>query len=242
MNKVVNNFNYLIDLHTASFGRVNSYYVRADMNDPVTATMARLQYPQIVLHNSGQDGTLRSAAAQKGIKSITVEIGNPQQFQDQFIHWSYKGLLNILEHLGMYNNDKTSNNNANNINDIMSAMKSAEPAVQITGDGTRKQTIELVQGSPVLGPTVVSAMGSHGSLVLPPSLSLSALVPPLERRPYRTVVCSKGFWTYTRTGGVMEVYPVVNSFVRKGALVARIKNIFGTVIDEYFAPCDGMVC
>lgn len=31
MNKIISQFNYLIDLHTASFGRVNSYYVRADM-------------------------------------------------------------------------------------------------------------------------------------------------------------------------------------------------------------------
>lgn len=31
MNKVISQFNYLIDLHTASFGRINSYYVRADM-------------------------------------------------------------------------------------------------------------------------------------------------------------------------------------------------------------------
>lgn len=57
MSKIVNNFNYLIDLHTASFGRVNSYYVRADMNDPITAQMAKLQQPQIILHNSGQDGS-----------------------------------------------------------------------------------------------------------------------------------------------------------------------------------------
>lgn len=31
MNKIMSQFNYMIDLHTASFGRVNSYYVRADM-------------------------------------------------------------------------------------------------------------------------------------------------------------------------------------------------------------------
>ncbi|HQU58269.1 MAG TPA: succinylglutamate desuccinylase/aspartoacylase family protein, partial [Saprospiraceae bacterium] len=31
MNWIVKEFNYLIDLHTASFGRVNSYYIRADM-------------------------------------------------------------------------------------------------------------------------------------------------------------------------------------------------------------------
>lgn len=93
MNKVISQFNYLIDLHTASFGRVNSYYVRADMNDPVSAIMARLQQPQIVLHNSGQDGTLRSAASARGIRAITVEIGNPQLFQSQYVQVSQRFLI-----------------------------------------------------------------------------------------------------------------------------------------------------
>lgn len=56
MNKIIKCFDYLIDLHTASFGRINSYYVRADMNDPVTSTLTKLQQPQIILHNSGNDG------------------------------------------------------------------------------------------------------------------------------------------------------------------------------------------
>jgi predicted deacylase len=56
MQKIISQFNYLIDLHTASFGRVNSYYVRSDMNDPIGAVMAHLQQPQVILHNSGQDG------------------------------------------------------------------------------------------------------------------------------------------------------------------------------------------
>jgi environmental stress-induced protein Ves len=55
--KIVKQLGYLIDLHTASFGRVNSYYVRADMNDPIASVFAKLHQPQIILHNSGQDGT-----------------------------------------------------------------------------------------------------------------------------------------------------------------------------------------
>ncbi|KAI8343670.1 hypothetical protein BC941DRAFT_465833 [Chlamydoabsidia padenii] len=133
MHKILSQFNYMIDLHTASFGRVNSYYVRADMNDPVAAQMAKLQKSQIILHNSGQDGTMRSAAAAKNIKAITVEIGNPQQFQDQYIQ------------------------------------------------------------------------------------------------------------IYTRTGGVLECYPGVNTIIRKGDLIARMKDMFGALIDEYFAPCTSMV-
>lgn len=63
----------------------------------------------------------------------------------------------------------------------------------------------------------------------------------IDSQPFPPVVCSKGFWTYTQTGGVLEVYVTVNSFVQKGMLVARIKDIFGNVQDESFAPCDGMV-
>ncbi|KAL9546455.1 hypothetical protein MBANPS3_006656 [Mucor bainieri] len=176
MNKVISQFNYLIDLHTASFGRVNSYYVRADMNDPVSAIMARLQQPQIVLHNSGQDGTLRSAASARGIRAITVEIGNPQLFQSQYVQWSYIGVMRILDHLAMYTLD-------------------CQPAAD----------------------------------------DQVALGPP------NTILCSKGFWIYTKTGGVLEVYPGVNTIIRKGDLIARIKNIFGNVVDEYYAPCSGIV-
>ncbi|KAI9321442.1 hypothetical protein BX666DRAFT_1902139 [Dichotomocladium elegans] len=176
MRKVISQFNYLIDLHTASFGRINSYYVRADMNDPGSALLAHLQQPQIVLHNSGQDGTLRSAASARGIKAITVEIGNPQLFQNQYIQWSYMGVMRILDNLEMY---------------TMDATKSAHER------------------------------GSRG----PPS----------------TILCSKGFWIYTKTGGVLEVYPGVNTIIRKGDLIARIKNIFGNVVDEYVAPCGGIV-
>jgi predicted deacylase len=56
-----------------------------------------------------------------------------------------------------------------------------------------------------------------------------------------TILCSKGYWIYTNTGGVLEVYPQVNSVVKKGDLIARIKNIFGNIVEEIFAPCTGVV-
>nr|KAJ3423084.1 hypothetical protein HK105_003317 [Polyrhizophydium stewartii] len=170
MVKIINHFNYLIDLHTASFGRVNSYYVRSDMNDSVSAVLAKLQQPQIILHNSGQDGTLRSAASSRGIKAITVEIGNPQLFQNQYVQWSYMGVMRILNYLNMF---------------------SSEPV--------------------------------DANLPQP-----------------NTILCSKGFWIYTRTGGVLEVYPQVNSIIRKGDLIARIKNIFGNIVDEIYSPSHGV--
>ena len=58
IQKLIKHFDYHLDLHTASFGRVNSYYIRADMHDESVAEMVRLCNPQIILHNSGQDGTV----------------------------------------------------------------------------------------------------------------------------------------------------------------------------------------
>jgi hypothetical protein len=56
-----------------------------------------------------------------------------------------------------------------------------------------------------------------------------------------TILCSRGFWIYTKTGGVLEVYPSVNTVIRKGDLIARIKNIFGNIVDEIYCSHSGVV-
>ncbi len=101
LDRIVNRFDYLVDLHTASFGRVNSVYVRADMTHPTTATMAYLQRPQIIVHNPPSDYTLRGAAMDLGIPSITLEIGDPQKFQPSYIRSSRIGLRTVLAAAGM---------------------------------------------------------------------------------------------------------------------------------------------
>jgi predicted deacylase/environmental stress-induced protein Ves len=171
INRLVKgNLDYLIDLHTASFGRINSYYVRADLNDPDAKSLATLIHPQIILHDAGQDGTLRGAATRLGVKAITVEIGNPQLLQNQFIQWTSSGILNVLDHFKMY---------------------------------SRPQEEEDVPTSPI--------------------------------------VCKKGYWTYTTNGGILEVYPGVNTLIKKGDVVARMRNIFGNFVEEYFAEEDSIV-
>jgi len=101
LQKIVARVDYLIDMHTASFGRVNSFYVRANMRDPVTRQMALLQNPQFIVHNSSPAGSLRGMASSNGVPAITVEIGNPQAFHKSFIRMTLEGIENILCHLGM---------------------------------------------------------------------------------------------------------------------------------------------
>lgn len=96
LERIIGKFHYLVDLHTASFGRVNSLYVRADMTDPQCARMAYLQRPQIIVHNAPSDRTLRGAAMDLEIPAITVEVGDPQTFQPRLIRSTRIGIRSVL--------------------------------------------------------------------------------------------------------------------------------------------------
>ena len=101
VTRIINQFDYLMDLHTASVGRINSYYIRADMSDPVVSKMARLQNAQIIVHNPPSDGTLRGTANEMNIPAITLEVGNPNTFQKGMIREGLTGIHNVLGDLGM---------------------------------------------------------------------------------------------------------------------------------------------
>ncbi len=101
VNKIVSKFDYLLDLHTASHGRVNSLYVRADIESEDTRTLAYLQNPQIIVKKYDEDGTLRAWANEHGIPAITIEIGNPNAFQHSLIDETLEGILNTLRYLKM---------------------------------------------------------------------------------------------------------------------------------------------
>ncbi len=99
--KIVKKFDYLLDLHTASYGRVNSLYIRSDLEDEETRTLAYLQNSQIIVSKDNESGTLRSWANQQGIPAITVEIGNPNAFQHNLIDETLDGVMNTLRYYKM---------------------------------------------------------------------------------------------------------------------------------------------
>lgn len=103
--EVLSRFKYLIDLHTASFGRVNSLYVRADLTDPHAAALAQTIGADIIVHIAGADGTVRACAAGRGITAITVEIGDPLVLDRGKIRTSRIGIRDVLENLGMVPQD-----------------------------------------------------------------------------------------------------------------------------------------
>lgn len=105
IDRIAKKFDFLLDLHTASFGRVNSYYVRADLSSDVTKDLAILQNADIIVHNPPSDGTLRGAADEMGIPAITVEVGNPNTFQKRLIRSGVTGIHNTLCYLNMIDDE-----------------------------------------------------------------------------------------------------------------------------------------
>lgn len=109
VNKLIKNFSFLFDLHTASNGRINSYYIRADMNDPIVEKMALLQNAEIIVHNPPNDGTLRGVADDMNIPAITLEVGNPNLFQKGRIREGLTGMHNVLNYFDMTNGEVEEN-------------------------------------------------------------------------------------------------------------------------------------
>ena len=169
LTRIASCFDYLVDLHTASAGRINSFYVRANLEHEESAWMAFAQHPDIILHNEAKDGTFRGEMMGNNVPSITIELGNPQLLQRNVVRMGTTGLLNIMGRLGM----------------IRHEMKEAR-----------------------------------------------------KRKP---VVCTTSSWMYTQSGGVLRVPPKIADRVKRGSLVGAVNDIYGNLIEEYFAPNDGIV-
>lgn len=105
LDRLLTHFQYHIDFHTASAGRVNSHYVRANMKCRETAMLARVQNPEIILNSVGEEGALRPFLAEHGIFSITVELCDPHIIQMKVIRRELHGMHNTLVHLGMLSGD-----------------------------------------------------------------------------------------------------------------------------------------
>ncbi|MFK7946726.1 MAG: succinylglutamate desuccinylase/aspartoacylase family protein [Saprospiraceae bacterium] len=168
IDRIVQHFDYLLDLHTASQGRINSYYIRADMKHPVTRKMALLQNAQIIVHNPPSDGTMRGAAEEMNIPAITLEVGNPNTFQKKLIKSGVEGVHNVLAYLEMTDDD-------------------------------------------------------------------------IEEPKKEAFICKKSYWIYTAKGGLLTVHSNLLQMLKKGELIATLRDVFGNVIEEYHAPEDGIV-
>ena len=101
--EVISHCDALVDMHTGSFQRTNLPQLRADLNNPQIVELTQGFGSTVVLHGAGTKGTLRRAATDAGIPTVTVEAGEPATIQDKEVSHSTKGVMTLLNELGMYN-------------------------------------------------------------------------------------------------------------------------------------------
>jgi predicted deacylase len=106
-NEVITHCDALVDLHTGSFQRTNLPQLRANLQVPEIVELTQGFGSTVVLHGVGAEGTLRRAASDAGIPTVTVEAGEPARIQAKEVEHSSKGVMTLLNELDMYS--KTTN-------------------------------------------------------------------------------------------------------------------------------------
>lgn len=101
MTEIVEHCTYGIDLHTAAFHRDNLPQVRANLDDPETAKLARAFGVPVLLNSNLRDGSLREAAAEKGVSMLLYEAGEALRFDEVAINAGVQGILSVMRFLGM---------------------------------------------------------------------------------------------------------------------------------------------
>ncbi len=99
--EVVRHCSALIDLHTGSLNRTNLPQVRANLNIPSVARMTQAFGATVVLHSIGDKSSLRRAATEAGIPSVTFEMGEPMRVQPEQVEHGAKAIETLMYSLGM---------------------------------------------------------------------------------------------------------------------------------------------
>ncbi len=101
MNEVIKRSDYLVDLHTAAVRRTNFPNVRADMEDPGCKRLANAFGAEVIVNNSGPDGSLRREACKAGCPTIILEAGEVWKVEPSVQDMTLRGLTHVMAELDM---------------------------------------------------------------------------------------------------------------------------------------------
>lgn len=107
LKEIVKHCDYGIDLHTGAIHRSNLPQIRADLADEETKELA-LKFGVPVILNSGiLDGSLRESAVNNNTRVLLYEAGEALRFDEFSIRAGMKGIVNVLQHLGVMRKTST---------------------------------------------------------------------------------------------------------------------------------------
>lgn len=101
IEEIISKCQYGIDLHTGSNGRINMPQIRVDLAIAGAKEIARAFDVPVILDAKIRDGSLRAAASELGIPLLVYEAGEALRFNEFSIRAGLRGILNVLNYLGM---------------------------------------------------------------------------------------------------------------------------------------------
>ncbi|MFC3476575.1 succinylglutamate desuccinylase/aspartoacylase family protein [Halobacterium litoreum] len=91
-----------LDFHTSTRGRTNMLHVRADMDDDPTARLAQAFGASVVVAGAGEPGMLRREATERGVPTVTVELGEAHRFERALIDRALDGVRSVFAEYGVF--------------------------------------------------------------------------------------------------------------------------------------------
>ncbi|NVJ59714.1 MAG: succinylglutamate desuccinylase/aspartoacylase family protein [Gammaproteobacteria bacterium] len=169
MNEIVKQCDYGIDLHTGALHRSNLPQIRANLEDPATLELAKAFGAPVLINSNLRDGSLRECANELGIAMLLYEAGEALRFDELSIRAGYRGILNVMRHLGMLSKR------------------------------------------------------------------------PTKRAPIKPFIAEDSGWVRATDSGFVSHRHQLGDYVKKGDLLATVKDPFGDVIDEVVAHAEGII-
>jgi predicted deacylase len=103
--QIIHKCDYGIDLHSAANFRTNMPNIRADMNDPRVAAVARAFGCRLIINGPGPRGSLRRVACAEGCATILLEAGETWKIEPDVVDVGVRGVHNVLCALNMTEGD-----------------------------------------------------------------------------------------------------------------------------------------
>lgn len=111
MTQIVDKCTHGIDLHTGPLHRCNLPHIRANLDDTSTLRLAKVFDVPVLLNSTLPDGSLRQAAAERGVPTLLYEGGEGLRFDEKAIRTGLRGVLNVMTELGMLPGESTRSEN-----------------------------------------------------------------------------------------------------------------------------------
>jgi len=101
LNEIVAQSDYGVDLHTGAVHRENLPQIRANLDHPETARIARAFHVPVLLNANVRDGSLRQVAMEYNIPILLYEAGEALRFDEHSIRAGVKGIVAVMRELEM---------------------------------------------------------------------------------------------------------------------------------------------